>query len=474
MNRKSWSSQRSGPIRLGDKTPSEAADVPLTKIHAVPKAALEKGIIQLLASAAEMQQRQDFDSALQVYEAAMDKVKAHGLNRKRLFTGTSKKPPPLNSKTPLQWCLHVGDIPSAICLIGSPNAALVEFRNTGSTDRIRKSLEAGADIEYRLGPMGRTLLLQEAAEGRHAGVRLALDQGANMSMMDDNGDSALALALSYDNPEAGLIITDLTAAGADINGRDGKGRPLFELAISQGQPKVVSQVIDAISPLREDHRGQMRKWIMELLAQDKSWNDRTCEVLQILIGQGLDPNLQLQSKGRSLLGVACGQQLASCEALVETLLSHGATPHLEAGMFNGRPRTIGVILTNVTPLTIAHQQQIENWMKTLNVNSQKWPPRVREIFDLLLDHGLDPDLRSPVAPHSPLILNAANAGDLALVKKLVTLKAHLEAADDHSWTALTCAAMNHNRAVYDALRQAGVDDRSFFGLSTVWSSHNAN
>lgn len=472
MNRKSWSSQKSGPIRLGDKTPSDAADVPQAKIHAVPKAALEEGILQLLASAAEMQQRQDFDSALQLYEAAMDKVKAHRLNRKRLFNGTAKKPPPLNSKTPLQWCLHVGDIPSAICLIGSPNAALAEFRKTVSADRIGQLLEAGADIEYRLGPMGRTLLLQEAAEGRHAVVRLALDRGAKTSVMDDNGDSALALALSCDNSEANLIVADLMAAGADINGRDGKGRPMFELAISQGQPKVVSQVIDVLSPLGEDHRVQMKKWAMGLLVQERSWSDRTCEVLQILINQGLDSNLQLQSKGRSLLGVACGQQSASCEALIEALLSHGATPDLEAAISNGTPHTIGIILTKVTPLTHVHQQQIENWMKTLNNNSQKWPPRVREIFGLLLDHGLDPDLRSPVAPHSPLILYAAKAGDLALLKKLIISKAHLEAADDNSETALIYAAKNSNRAIYDALRQAGVDDRLFFGLTTVWNHHS--
>ena len=95
MSRKSWYSQRQGQIRLGD---TEAGDGPARKVTPVPKAALEEGILQLLASAAEMQQRQDLDSALQLYQAAMEKVRDHGLNRKRLFTGTNKKPPPLNSR----------------------------------------------------------------------------------------------------------------------------------------------------------------------------------------------------------------------------------------------------------------------------------------------------------------------------------------------------------------------------------------
>lgn len=95
MSRKSWYSQRQGQIRLGD---TEVGDGPARKVAPVPKAALEEGILQLLASAAEMQQRQDLDSALQLYQAAMEKVRDHGLNRKRLFTGTNKKPPPLNSR----------------------------------------------------------------------------------------------------------------------------------------------------------------------------------------------------------------------------------------------------------------------------------------------------------------------------------------------------------------------------------------
>lgn len=95
MTRRSWYSERQGQIRLGD---TEASDGHPRKVAPVPKAALEEGILQLLASAAEMQQRQDLDSALQLYQAAIEKVRDHGLNRKRLFTGTNKKPPPLNSR----------------------------------------------------------------------------------------------------------------------------------------------------------------------------------------------------------------------------------------------------------------------------------------------------------------------------------------------------------------------------------------
>ena len=96
MERASWSSSQKGRIKLGDE---KQPDGP-SRIIPVKKEHLEDGILQLLASAADMQQRRDLDSALQLYQAAMEKVKSHDLNRKRLLTGTKKKPPPLNSRTP--------------------------------------------------------------------------------------------------------------------------------------------------------------------------------------------------------------------------------------------------------------------------------------------------------------------------------------------------------------------------------------
>ena len=472
MSRKSWSSQKAGPIRLGDKTPSEAADIPQAKIHAVPKAALEEGILQLLASAAEMQQRQDLDSALQLYEAAMEKVKAHGLNRKRLFTGISKKPPPLNSKTPLQWCLHVGDMASAICLLGNPNIALAELRTTISTDRIEQLLDAGADLEYRIGPVGRTLLLQEIVEGRHAGVRSALNRGASISVMDDNGDTALALALSCEKLDTPLIVTDLIEAGADVNARDGRGRPLLALALAQGQPDAVAQIITAFENMSIKHTEIMKSWAANLPVQANIWTSRTCDVLRLLLDHGLDPNTQLQSKVPcALFDVAVRQQAASCENLVERLVDRGAVPNLEAALHGGSSQTLELILGKITPLHDIHHQQITNWINSLHREPHKWSQRDLSVLKLLLDYGLDPDFRRPGAPHSPLIVCAASAGDLSFVQKLITLQAKLNVADDNSDTALICAAKKSNRGIYDALKHAGVNDSIFFGMITVWSSH---
>lgn len=469
MNRTSWYSQQQGRIQLGtEKVPS--ASTPKRKVHGVPKAALEEGILQLLASAAEMQQRQDLDSALQLYQAAMEKVKSHGLNRQNLFKGTNKKPPPLNSRTPLEWCLHVGDMPSAICLLEGPNSALATLRRQVSLERIEQILNAGAEVEYRIGPMGRTLLLQEAAEGRYAGVRLALDRGASVSCMDDNGDTALALTLRSGEAQTDLIFTDLVDAHADLHHHDGQGHPLFKVALAHAQPEVLTKVITALSPLTAETRQYMQDWAAALREDGNQWTKRSVEVLRLLLDKGLDPNLRCHPAGTStLLEMAMRRQAADSKILVAELLEKGAEPILEAALHHGTTQNLELILTRLMPLDEGQYQKMVFWIKTLPV-SAKWRDRDGEILNLLLDFGLDPNLRHAMAPHSPLIVCAAKNGDIAVVEKLIAHGAKLGVADDNSDTALICAAKGKNRQIYDRLKEAGVNDRVFLGW-TVWSNY---
>lgn len=469
MNRSSWYSQQQGRIQLGaEKVPS--APTPKRKVQGVPKAALEEGILQLLASAAEMQQRQDLDSAHQLYQAAMEKVKDHGLNRQTLFTGTNKKPPPLNSRTPLEWCLHVGDMASAICLLEGPNSALATLRRQVNLERIEQILDAGAEVEYRIGPMGRTLLLQEAAEGRYAGVRLALDRGASVSCMDDNGDTALALTLRSGEAQADLIFADLLDAHADLNHHDGQGHPLFKVALAHAQPEVLTKVIATLSPLTAEHRQYMQEWAATLREDGNQWTKRSVEVLRLLLNEGLDPNIHCQPAGTmTLLEMAMRRQAVDSKILVAELLEKGADPMLEAALHHGSTQNLELILTRLMPLDGGHYQKMISWIKTLPASS-KWRDRDSEILKLLLDFGLDPNLRRAVAPHSPLIICATKCGDITLVENLIAHGAKLNVADDSSDTALICAAKGKNRQVYDALKAAGVNDKVFLGW-TVWSNY---
>ena len=465
MKRSSWSSPKQGRIQLPDQRASEA----LKRNIPVPKAALEDGILHLLATAAEMQQRQDLNSAFQLYEAAMAKIKTHGLDTKKFLNGTSKKPAPLNSKTPLEWSLHVGDVASAILLLGDANAALAALRTKVSLERIGHILDLGASIEHRIGPCGRTLLLVEAAEGRHAGVCLALDRGASVSCMDDNGDTALALALRSGEPQAGLIITDLLDAGADLSLNDGSGQPLLRVVLANATTEVAGQILDILSPLSAESRRFTQDWAASLPSDGNRLSDRTVGVLRLLLKHGLDPNVRLTGNNTSLLDLALARQAACSEALVDDLLSRGVRPNLDSALRLATPRSLETILTSVTPMTDGHRQQMASWFHRLQLHPKNWSVREKQVLSLLVDFGLDPDIRQGCAPHAPLILCAAGSGDMSLVRKLAAHKANLGASDDNSETALIRAAKNKDRAMYDTLKASGANDRMFFW--TIWTNY---
>ncbi|CAF9942202.1 hypothetical protein IMSHALPRED_003409 [Imshaugia aleurites] len=467
MNRTSWSSKQKGQIKLGDE---KQPDGP-SRIIPVKKEHLEDGILQLLASAADMQQRRDLDSALQLYQAAMEKVKTHGLNRKRLFTGTSKKPPPLNSRTPLEWSLHVGDMPSAICLLGGPSTALAELGTSGNLDHVRQILDAGANIEQRIGSFGRTFMLQEAAKGNLNGVNLALERGASIYCMDDNGDTPLALALRCQQPQANLVVAALLEAGADVNAVDGKGQPLFKVAVAYAQLESVTQVMSALNPFTEEHSQIMRTWAANLPVHGDKWSSRDCSLLRFLLGHGLDPNLRLEpNRTSTMVDVVVQQQAAGSELLAAQLLKAGAKPNLEAALHGSTLRMLALILQKVGSLKETSQQPVIAWITKLHGSPQQWTKRDGEVLKLVLDFGLDPNIRRPSAPHPPLIVCAASYGDIDLLQRLIKKGADLGATDDNSDTAIIVAAKQKNKQIYDALKQAGVSDRYFlFGLGSVWT-----
>lgn len=156
--------------------------------------------------------------------------------------------------------------------------------------------------------------------------------------------------------------------------------------------------------------------------------------------------------------------------MVGKLIERGAEPNLQMALHSGTLGVLELILTAITPMTEAHHQQIISWMKTLKPQPSKWPEHNGEVVKLLLDFGLDPNLCRPTAPHSPLIVRAASYDDLGLLQKLIARGAKLDVKDDYSDPALICAAKNHHRQIYDALKAAGVND-SYFLFGTVWGTY---
>lgn len=313
--------------------------------------------------------------------------------------------------------------------------------------------------------------VQEAAKGDLNGINLALERGASVHCMDDNGDTPLALALRCQQPQANLVVAALLEAGADVNAVDGKGQPLFQVAVAHGQLENVAQVMSALNPVNEEHNQIMRVWATSLPVHGDNWSSRDCSVLRFLLGNGLDPNLRLgPNRTATLLDVAAQRQAAGSEKLVAQLLKAGAKPNIEAALHCSTMKMLELILQKIGSLREPTQQPIIAWIAKLHENPQRWPKRDGEVLKLLLDVGLDPNIRRPAAPHAPLIVCAASYGDMDLLQRLIKNGADLGATDDNSDTAIIVAAKQKNKQIYDALKAAGVSDRYFlFGLGSVWT-----
>ncbi|KAL8766747.1 MAG: hypothetical protein Q9209_006569 [Squamulea sp. 1 TL-2023] len=340
----------------------------------------------------------------------MVKIEAHNLNSEKCLSGTSKKPPPLSA-----------------------------LRRKVSVERIESILDSGASVEHRIGPVGRTLLLQEANEGRHAGVCLALDRGASITCMDDNGDTALALALRSWEPQAGPIVRELLDAGADISLNDGSGQPLLRVALANATTELSNKCWKFYNHSRQK--------IIDAFQNGSRAFPRT--EIDLTIAQ-------------SAFCDCCWNMATGSEGLVEDLLSRDAQLNLDSALRLATLRTLDIVLTKFNPLTDACCQQMALWFQRLHPQPKSWLVRDTRVLLLLLEFGLDPDIRQTSAPHAPLIVCATVNGDTKLVEKLIAHKVILSASDDDSDPALICAAEDKNRAMYDTSKAAGANDRMLF------------
>ena len=251
--------------------------------------------------------------------------------------------------------------------------------------------------------------------------------------------------------------------------KDGSGQPLLKVALANATKEVVKQVIAILSPLSSESHRCIQQWAADLHPDGNQWSDRTVSVLRFLLDYGLDSNTRESKQNMSLLEMAMTRQAAGSEALIEDLLSQGARPILTSALQLATLHSLDLVLTRLTPLTDGHRQQMVSWFNGLPVQPKKWMMRDKRVLALLVEFGLDPDVRQAQAPHAPLVVCAAGNGDVELVQKLIAHKAKLSASDDNSDTALIRAAKNKNRAMYDLLKTGGANDRMFFW--TIWTNY---
>lgn len=157
------------------------------------------------------------------------------------------------------------------------------------------------------------LLLDHVAERRTPLVELSLWAGADPNYRDDDGRSALPVAVELGDPEVVPLLLD---AGADPNARTADGEPAAAVAAGNGNAGILAMLLDAGADPNARGESGVAVLVPAAIAGD-------AEVVRLLLDAGADPNT-LAEQDLSVLALAVDRGNTE---VVRLLLEAGADPN---------------------------------------------------------------------------------------------------------------------------------------------------
>ena len=157
------------------------------------------------------------------------------------------------------------------------------------------------------------LLLDHVAERRTTLVELSLWAGADPNYRDDDGRSALPVAVELADSE---IVPLLLDAGADPNARTSNGQPVASLAAGSGDAPILAMLLDAGADPNAKGESGVAVLVSGVIQGD-------AEIVRLLLDAGADPNT-LVEEDLSVLALAVDRGNTE---VVRLLLDAGADPN---------------------------------------------------------------------------------------------------------------------------------------------------
>jgi ankyrin repeat protein len=287
---------------------------------------------------------------------------------------------------------------------------LMEAADKSQPGAVRLLVDAGADLEAQETRGGKTALMVAARSDSATMVALLLDSGTDVGARSaSNGMTALHFALQSrrdSDPDdsrgaAVAVITELLAAGADVNQAADDGWTPLMSAVANGETDRVRLMLDSGAGLQDfDHKGRTA---LALAAEN---GNGTLVDLLIVRGAAQD----LVGVAPDVRGGQIAAGVASGSLEIVRKLAEAGLP-LEAENIIGRH-----------PLTLAGGSGFD------------------DIVDYLLAGGFPPDLRNS-SDGSTALMWAANGGHIQIVQALLDAGADPTLRDNSGWTAIEAAEM---------------------------------
>jgi ankyrin repeat protein len=371
-----------------------------------------------------------------------------------------------------------GADPNAVDREGSTMQAAMQYCRETMLSMMQMLIEAGADVNLRNGK-GQTPLIIAAFSCSRA-IRFLLERGADPTLTDKAGESALHGIVRLEGETMTPLLEQLLAAGADINHQNRHGQtPLIRAAYSSMVRDAVGTVLleHGADPNRQDYRGDT---ILHILAADSRRSDSSglirrllsrgarldirnskhqtplmtaverkhVSVVRTLIEAGADVNIR-DKRGTPLIGT-----LISCDpdkmAMLEQIVEAGAD--LDAtSKYGTLPLCLAFYshlhLNCLEPARIllnagAHpNRQDRNGSAPIHSLAQWNRKDPAPALALLLDHGARIDIRNQQGM-TALLLAGRYGTITAPMQSLLDRGADVQAVDDDGNTLLHCIAMN--------------------------------
>ncbi|KAI9786673.1 MAG: hypothetical protein M1839_006224 [Geoglossum umbratile] len=392
---------------------------------------------------------------------------------------------------------------------GRYGTAIQAAARNGDRDLVQLLLERGAEVNAKGGWYG-TALRAALAEGHRGLVKLLLDHGADPCIEVTGNHTSRVRGSLFEDFHSALEVAAASGDTSLVQMLLDHGVDINEEPCGDSAPSLLGQAAKAVDTT-------MMKFLLSKGADPRkdsgyalsvARSQRNLEMIQLLLEHGADINKIFGWHGSALQSAINNGDYD----IARFLLDAGADVNIQAG-FYGSPLQDAILREGISgfPVELIERGADVNlvggeWCTPLMAAAKKGD---EEILHALLDRGADvngkggnalqaaiwgkyysianelldrgADVNAPGMDASSLITASGygKAGQLDLVKRLLSLGANIETKDDRSGSALQKAAYAGNDPVVRFLIEQGADVNSSGGeygnpLQTAASYSNAN